>query len=287
MYAEFPEDPLSPRPFSFELYRRLKTSGLLLRDFLDLGLKALSALGHEEGDAVRSGQVLEVLMEYTTEWGTAKALRREELRERFPEKRGKAVSRLADRLEGLYLLSGPAQSARQVALAHDTLAPVVRHAHQLSIAPAQLARRLLETKLPEWKDGAEGTELDTTQLAGVEEGLSAMRRMMPDEERLVAASREREKRRREEESERKRQVEEAKKAAREAKEARLQFFRRAVVALAGAFALTLIATGVAVVQWNSAHRRISRKPSGKRGSPSCGSSNRRSCRWTNWPRVIL
>ncbi len=72
MYAEFPEDPLSARPFTFELYRRLKASGLLLRDFLDLGLEALSALGQAEGDAVRSGQVLEVLVEYTTEWGTAK-----------------------------------------------------------------------------------------------------------------------------------------------------------------------------------------------------------------------
>src|SRR5262249_53714876 len=209
MYAEFPEDPLSARPFTFELYRHLKTSGLLLRDFLDLGLKALSGLGQEEGDAVRSGQVLEVLMEYTTEWGTAKALRQEELRERFPETRGEAVSRLADRLEGLYLLSRPGQSARQLALAHDTLAPVVRHAHQLSIAPAQRARRLLENKWPEWKDGAEGTVLDATQLAAVEEGLSAMRRMMRDEERLVVASREQEKKRREEESKRKRQVEEA------------------------------------------------------------------------------
>ena len=252
MYAEFPEDPLSARPFSFELYRHLKTSGLLLSDFLDLGLKALSVLGQAEGDAVRSGQVLEVLMEYTTEWGTAKALRQEELRERFPEKRGEAVSRLADRLEGLYLLSRPGQSARHLALVHDTLAPVVRHAHQLSIAPAQRARRLLENKSPEWKDGAEGTVLDATQLAAVEEGLSAMRRMMPDEERLVVASREQEKRRREEESERKRRVEEAEKAAREAKEGQLRFFRRAAVALAAAFALSLIAAGVAVVQWNSA-----------------------------------
>jgi hypothetical protein len=141
-----------------------------------------------------------------------------------------------------------------LALAHDTLAPAVRHAHQLSIAPAQRARRLLENKLPEWKDGAEGTVLDATQLAAVEEGLSAMRRMMPDEERLVVASREQEKRRREQESERKRRVEEAEKAAREAKEGQFRFFRRAVVALAGAFALSLIATGVAVVQSNSARK---------------------------------
>ena len=198
-------------------------------------------------------------MEYTTEWGTAKALRQEELRERFPEKQGEEVSRLADRLEGLYLLSRPGESARQLALAHDTLAPVVRHAHQVSIAPAQRARRLLENKLPEWKDGAEGTVLDAAQLAAVEEGLSAMRRMMPDEERLVVASREQEKRRREEESERKRRVEEAEKAAREAKEGRLRFFRRAAVALAGAFALSLIAAGVAVVQWNSAHKSAERE----------------------------
>ena len=61
MYAEFPEDPLVARTFSLELYRRLKANGLLLKDFLDLGLKALSALGQAEGDAVRSGQVLEVL----------------------------------------------------------------------------------------------------------------------------------------------------------------------------------------------------------------------------------
>ncbi len=251
MYAEFPDDPLSARTLSFELYRHLKTSGLLLKDFLDLGLNALLVLGQEEGDAVRSGLVLDVLMEYTTEWGTAKALRQEELRERFPEKRGEAVSRLADRLEGLYLLSRPGQSASQLALAHDTLAPVVRHAHQLSIAPAQRARRLLENKSPEWKDGADGTVLDPTQLAAVEEGLSAMRRMMPDEQRLVVASREHEKRIREEESERKRRVEEAENAAREAKEGRLRSFRRAAVALAAAFVLTLTAAGVAVVLWNS------------------------------------
>ncbi len=255
MYAEFPDDPLIARTFSLKLYRRLKANGLLLKDFLDLGLKALSALGQAEDDAVRSGQVLEVLEAYTTEWGTAKALRQEELRERFPEKQGKEVSRLADRLEGLYLLTRPGESARQLALAHDTLATVVRHAHQVSIAPAQRARRLLENKLPEWKDGADGTVvLDRAQLGAVEEGLSAMRRMIPDEERLVVASREQEKTRREEESERKRRVDEAEKAAREAKEGRLRFFRRAAVALAGAFALSLIAAGVAVVERNSAHK---------------------------------
>jgi WD domain, G-beta repeat len=255
MYAEFPEDPLIARPFSLELYRRLKANGLLLRDFLDLGLKALSALGQAEQDAVRSGLVLEVLEEYTTEWGTAKALRQEELKDRFPEKQSTEASRLADRLEGLYLLTRPEEGVGQLALAHDTLATVVRHAHQVSIAPAQRARHLLENKLPEWKERADGTVvLDGAQLGAVEEGLSAMRRMHPDEERLVDASREQEKRRREEESERKRRVEEAEKAAREAKEGRLRFFRQAAVTLAGAFALSMIAAGVAGVQWRSAHK---------------------------------
>ena len=121
----------------------------------------------------------------------------------------KKLDDLLRTLEEKYLLietEGRAEpSAPRVAatrLAHDTLAPVVRREFQESTAPGQRARRLLENRAREWKDGKTGHPLDAADLATVEAGAEGMRAWTEDEGRLVDASRQAESRRQAEEAER-------------------------------------------------------------------------------------
>jgi tetratricopeptide (TPR) repeat protein len=188
MWAEYPQSSTS-RVFDRKLYLRLRKAGLLLRDFLEQRLLLLS---ETQQQAVASGLALDVLKAHTTDWGTAKAVKAKELAELYPA-RADEVLRLADRLHELYLLASPPfrlddQEPRR-ALAHDTLAPLVREKFFKSIAPAQRSRRLLENLAKEWEGGAEGTLLDASQLRTVQQGLSAMRRLEPHENRLIEASR--------------------------------------------------------------------------------------------------
>ena len=53
-------------------------------------------------------------------------------------------------------------------LAHDTLAPLVRERYDRSDLPAQRARRILRSRLPEWERGREGAPLEEHDLAVVE-----------------------------------------------------------------------------------------------------------------------
>src|SRR5208337_3887916 len=158
---------------------------------------------------------LVVLEFHTTEFDTAARRSRAELDERYPHRK-QELDNLLRTLEEKYLLietEGRAEpSALRVAatrLAHDTLAPVVRREFQESTAPGQRARRLLENRAREWKDGKTGHPLDAADLAIVEAGAEGMRAWTEDEGRLVDASRQAESRRQAEEAERQARIREA------------------------------------------------------------------------------
>ena len=188
--------------FDQDLYRALQHEGYQLGDMLQEGLKAVSEEIRE------SGLALDVLEFHTTEFDTAARRSRAELDERYPHRK-QELDNLLRTLEEKYLLietEGRAEpSAPRVAatrLAHDTLAPVVRREFQESTAPGQRARRLLENRAREWKDGKTGHPLDAADLATVEAGAEGMRAWTEDEGRLVDASRQAESRRQAEEAER-------------------------------------------------------------------------------------
>jgi WD40 repeat protein len=225
MWQEATAESASAPRFTRALYDRLKNEGYLLGDFLDqqlqrLGRGAISPadsarlaelldrqierLGSAHGlagwserpaaeraFAVESGLVLDLLAFHTTPLLSAEQRTASELAERYRHRAG-ILPDLVQALKGLFLLTDPAgdrQGASGTRLGHDTLAPLVRQRFDLSVWPGQRARRVLENRGGEWREGRTGAPLDAFDLAVVEGGLPGMRALSPDEERLLAASR--------------------------------------------------------------------------------------------------
>ena len=216
------------RRFDRDLFESLKAQGYLLQDVLDNGLKAL---GHWNAEAAGSGLPLDFLHYHTTELGTASQHTRAEL-ERHYEHRVALLDGLIGQCKDHYLLieaQAGADAAEPVPtgtrLAHDLMAPLVQHRWRTSVAPGQRARRVLEHRTAEWKDGKVGNVLDTVDLAIVEAGAEGMRAWTADERRLIEASRlakkqreEEEKQREEEEQKQKRKLQDSEERRRKAEE---------------------------------------------------------------------
>ena len=198
-------NPDQPR-FDRDLYESLKSEGYLLKDVLDVGLKAI---GRWNPVAEESGLALDVLLYHTTELGTSSQRTRAALDRRYAH-RVDVLDGLLGRCKDNYMLieaePHPESPTRSTRLAHDLLAPLVQQRFRLSVAPGQRARRLLENRAPEWHDGKIGPVLDSTDLASIEDGASGMRIWTADEIRLVDASRRAEAQRQADENERGRRV---------------------------------------------------------------------------------
>ncbi|HEX3551690.1 MAG TPA: trypsin-like peptidase domain-containing protein [Thermoanaerobaculia bacterium] len=226
MWQEATAESQSAPRFTHALYGRLRDEGYLLGDFLDqqlqkLGRGAISPadserLGEfldrqleklgsahglegwsersagERAEVVESGLVLDLLAHHTTPLLTAEQRTQSELRERYRHRAG-ILADLVQALKGLFLLTDPAGDSAQAAggtrLGHDTLAPLVRQRYDISVSPGQRARRILESRGSEWRGGRTAAPLDAWDLKVVEAGLPGMRALQPDEERLLAASR--------------------------------------------------------------------------------------------------
>jgi len=186
----------APR-FSEELYARLNQDGVLLSDFLDQQLAALqagaAAAGGSRADVALSGLALDVLVYHTTGYGSAEQRSAEDVQAEYSHRTDDAAWTVQE-LKRLYLLTDPASDGEQTRtsarLAHDTLARVVRARFEVSGRAGQRARRVLENRAAEWNQDRVGITLDARDLELVEHGLAGMRRLRPDEERLLRASRE-------------------------------------------------------------------------------------------------
>ncbi len=165
MWEEARQRKYARPSFDLALYQELKRQGILLGDLIDQGLESLKAWWPE---LVESGLALDVLAYHTTPRGTAEQRGSEDLRRAYRH-RQEDLPPLVGQCQDLYLLvdpsqvAGPAQhpveESQATRLAHDTLAPLVRRRFDESDRPGQLARRVLENRAVEWKDGAEGTPL--------------------------------------------------------------------------------------------------------------------------------
>ena len=141
--------------FTKTLYREYETKGL--GDYLDEQLAKL------DKNAIESGLVLDLLNYHTTDLGTAAARTLSSVYARYPG-REEQVDALLEESQEKYLLVRGNQRGRAeeavVRLAHDTLAPLVRQRFRESDRPAQRAERVLQSRLPDWKNGQRGTPLD-------------------------------------------------------------------------------------------------------------------------------
>jgi hypothetical protein len=179
---------IRPR-FTRELYFELKRKGTGLEDFLR---QQLEEVGGSRPEDKESGLVLDLLAFHVTREGTAEEHTREELQKNYSQD---GILSLAEDLKSAYLLADPREDRHDKAegyrLAHDTLAPLVQRWFQESDRPGPRARRLLENRAHEWRDGRVGTPLDDHDLALVEAGLQGMRKLKGEEERLLEESRRR------------------------------------------------------------------------------------------------
>jgi WD40 repeat protein len=263
--------PDGPR-FDHGLYQSLKAEGYLLKDLLDEGLKAA---GRWNAAVEQSGLAIDVLVYHTTDLGTAAQRTRTELSERYAHQRAMLDGLLNQFEDDALLIEAdlhPDTQPRSTRLAHDLLAPLVQHRFRLSLAPGQRARRLLENRAPEWKDGKTGPVLDSTDLATALEGAAGMRIRTAEETLLVEASRRAEEQRKADEEERARRLREAEERQRQAEvekqritEQRLkdqqeanQRLRTRAVALAATLAVTVGVALLAVLERRTARHETAR-----------------------------
>lgn len=181
--------------FDEDLYHEFRTRGLSLDDFLGRQVRALHG---EMPEVVDSGLALDLLAYHTTPLGTAEQRTLADLEQTYSH-RLDVLPALVQECQDLYLLADPAknQPGQPPAsrLTHDTLAPHVRKRFDESEKPGQRARRILDGRVVEWRNGADGAILDDIDLATIETGAYGTRAWHAAEINLIDASREHRRRR--------------------------------------------------------------------------------------------
>ncbi len=148
--------------FKIEDYLTLKEQGILLSDFFDQQMMKIVEWEKIIKKQVEgSGLALDILQVHTTRQGTATAHNLEDLRKLYNH-RTDVLDLLLQKFADLYLLSKIDQN--QIVLTHDTLAPIVKNAHEDSSRPGQRARRILDAKMMEYRRAPESTLLDDDEL---------------------------------------------------------------------------------------------------------------------------
>lgn len=190
------------RIYDFALFNGLAGRDNPLQGFYDQQTAALDDRHNTSKDIpdVSQGLELDLLFEHTSEYGTSVPVSLDTLRGKYPDTLD--IPKLLDANKDLYLLVEPATepggsktapdttgTADTTALAHDTLAHIVRHNFLHSSLPGPRARRILEGRVREWQDSKKGALLDGVDLKTVSRGLPHMRKPTVDEEKLLAASR--------------------------------------------------------------------------------------------------
>ncbi|CAL8479376.1 trypsin-like serine protease [Caballeronia sp. S22] len=182
-----------------DLYVSRMRSRLDLDHFLS---EQLDLLAETRKSEIESGLILNILVQHTTELGTAKEIGQADLLRDYPRLSATGTDGQSILLTNSLISHSLLFSARRenadgnnssnelvTRLAHDTLAPAVAAKHRLSNAPGQRAQRILESRVSSWDEThpREGV-LDATNLKIVKSGLEAMRRRTEKEKALLKAS---------------------------------------------------------------------------------------------------
>ena len=175
--------------FSVDQYRKYKSQGILLHDFM---ANQFDKIGRWNQSVVDSGLALDLLFFFTTPFGTADIHLLEETLDRYGDRKT-LVQSLIDRLVALHLLSilpdRTTDGQLLVRLAHDTLVPPIHSAFERSNLPGQNAERLLSNvDLRAWKKNPERFQLNAEQVHILKEGRTGMRQWLPEESELIRYS---------------------------------------------------------------------------------------------------
>jgi hypothetical protein len=195
MWKDARLDADGARIYSTDLYKSLEGRDNPLQGFYDQTMDDLSK--RKDIPDVSQGLELDLLFEHTSEYGTSIPVPFSTLKGKYPDTLD--IPKLLGANKDLYLLVEPATEPggsntaanETTALAHDTLAHVVRHNFLHSPLPGPRARRILEGRVQEWQEGKsrQGALLDSFDLKTIRRGLVHMRLPTADESKLLAASR--------------------------------------------------------------------------------------------------
>ncbi|MDH3244278.1 MAG: CHAT domain-containing protein, partial [Saprospiraceae bacterium] len=173
--------------FSLETYQRLRNEGILLDDFLKERIENVRAIYPDE---VNSGLVYDILMFHVDSKGASQSRLVDELLARYGHV-GSKLRSIVSELENQYLLVTLESAAgiRHSLLAHDVLAPLIRHSYEESDYDGQRARRILNHRLEDWLNKGSEFLLSKIDLRVVLAGQLGMGVLSEDELRFIAASR--------------------------------------------------------------------------------------------------
>ncbi len=171
-------------------FQDLEHRGLGLDAFLQQQMAQLTPQ-----EMVESGLALDVLYYHTSPLGASQSRPLTDTLRRYNHIPPDGLQGLLDRLTDAYLLVAlPAHDEKppRYALAHDTLAPVIRQQYEASAAPGQSAARLLDS-LAQPTAISTGQKTDTAlnaaQVRVIEAGQTGMRALAPAETELLTVSR--------------------------------------------------------------------------------------------------
>ncbi|MEM9919223.1 MAG: CHAT domain-containing protein [Bacteroidota bacterium] len=180
------QDLKAQKYFSLEDYQQLKSEGLHLEDFFQRQMAAIRQWASSMQEQVEaSGLVLDVLHFHTTDIGTAASHSLQKLEEVYVHQE-KVLMPLVTKLASLQLLYK--REDGQMALAHDTLAPIIQKHFRASDRTGQRARRILETKVKEYSYAPSEVFIDEVDLAVVQQGAAGMRHWNDTEKVLIEKS---------------------------------------------------------------------------------------------------
>lgn len=164
--------------FSVSEYHSISKGGL--NDFFE---EQISLIEKENPYAVSSGLVLELLKEYTTEYGTAKSCDIAFIEKSY--KHCSNVTVLQNQLIDAHLLSRYDKNSN--ILSHDTLGIIILSNYSSSDKKAQRARRILDNRIVSWKQKNVNI-LDDYDLMEVKNGLTSIKKLTSSEKNLIEQS---------------------------------------------------------------------------------------------------
>lgn len=180
--ARFPHT----REFTVKQYQSLYKKGLLLEDFFKQQMEKLKKW-NKEMEIFDSGLVLDILKFHTTEFGSARSHKINEIRQRY-QHRSDIIDDLIKQLKHLYLLTDTHDNKNEITLAHDTLAPIIIKKYNDSDKPGQRAARLIAARIGDFKKKPDEVWLNGIDLDIIESGKKGMRKLSSKEEELLEES---------------------------------------------------------------------------------------------------
>ncbi|WP_149243075.1 CHAT domain-containing protein [Dyadobacter sp. 32] len=133
----------SERTFAITMLDALLDEGIWLKDFVKQQLNKVEELFPNQ---IKSGLVLDLLQNLTTDLGTARAVEISAIFERY-DTHSTILTKVLKKLDDLYVVAKATVNGEEAyRLSHDTLALIVRKMNADSILPGQVACRLVAAK---------------------------------------------------------------------------------------------------------------------------------------------